>query len=216
MLTYLYTLDYDDEGDAASVQHYMANGTKVVTCQAPTTMTTPLSAEELVRHAKMMNNVVVYAIAQKYDIAELKELATVKFCELLWLQAPSDGLPDIIDAVFETTSITDPGLRKVAFKFCTHYSTKIVADEHLCSIIKDHGELGLEVLRGVDEESCQQKQLLLRKLATLKGELAQIMSYASEIEVSQGRHGANAHSGDLMVRLRIDLKMAHDSIPTKN
>ena len=88
MLTHLYTLAYDDEGDAASTQHHMANGTKMVTSQALTTVTTPLLAEELLKHAKMMNNVVVGAIAQKYDIGKLKKLATAKFRELLWLGAP--------------------------------------------------------------------------------------------------------------------------------
>ena len=88
-------------------------------------MTTPLSAEELLKHAKMMNNVVVGAIAQKYDIGELKKLATAKFRELLWLGAPSHSVPDIITAVFRTTSVTDPGLRNVVNDFCAHYSTEI-------------------------------------------------------------------------------------------
>lgn len=212
MLTYLYTLTYHDEGDAASAQHYMVNGTKVVNFQAQTTMTTPLSEEEQLRHAKMMNNVVVYAIAQKYHIGELKELATAKLRELLWLEAPSHGLPDIIDAIFETTASTDPGLRKVAVEFCTHYSTEIVADDYLYSIIKDHGELGLDVLRGVNEKNCQQK-------GKLKRELAQMMSDASNIEMAPAKsiyQHVYDHARVSMAELQHDLEMAHDSIPTKN
>lgn len=204
MLTYLYTLAYDDEGDTASIQHYMVDGSKVGTSNALTTMTTPLSAEELLRHAKMVNNVAMCAIANKYDIGELKELATVKFSDLLWLEAPSHGLPDIIHAVFETTSITDPGLRNVAVEFCTHYSTEIVADDYLSSLIKDHGELGLDVLREVDE----QKELLQKKLVKLKGKLAQMISDASKSDSSSFSREALRYT----VGLQRKLKMAHDSI----
>ncbi|CAF9909829.1 hypothetical protein IMSHALPRED_008480 [Imshaugia aleurites] len=217
MFTYLYTLAYDDEGDAASAQHYMANETNVVTSQALTTNVTPVSAEELLRHAKMMNNVVVYAIAQKYDIDELKELATAKFRELLWLKAPGHGLPDIIDAVFQTTSLTDSGLRDVSVEFCTHYSTNIIADDHLCGIIKDHGELGLEVLRGVDKhakEKCQQKDLLHGKLVTLKGELAKMIKEAAAFTIptaaaSDYYENLNAHNS--LAALRLHLRTAHDN-----
>ena len=219
MFTYLYTLAYDDEGDAASAQHYMANETNVVTSQALTTNITPLSAEELLRHAKMMNNVVVYAIAQKYDIDELKELATAKFRKLLWLKAPSHGLPDIIDAVFETTSLTDPRLRDVSVEICTHHSTEIIADDHLCSIIKDHGELGLEVLRGVDKhakEKCQQKDLLHGKLVTVKGELAKMIKEAAAFTIPTAAatnagflENHNAHTS--LAALRQHLRTAHDN-----
>ena len=192
MLTYLYTTGYNDEEAPASAQHYMVNGTNMANSQAQATMTTPLSDKELLRHTKMMNNVAVCAIAQKYDIGELKELATAKFRNLLWLEAPNHGLPDIIGAVFETTSTTDPGLRDIAVEYCVRYNTNIVVDDHLCIIIKDYGELGLAVLREVDQHANEdrvqkellhtqlvqqkkQKELLHTQLVTLKGELAQLL-----------------------------------------
>lgn len=151
MVTYLYTLSYDDDGDAASPQHYMANGMEVENAKALTVMTAPLSAEELLRHTKMMNNVAVCAIAQKYDLGELKGLATARFNDLMWFGEPNHGLREIVGAVFETTSITDTGLRNIVVAYCTEYSTDIIADDHLCSIIKDYGELALDVLREIDE-----------------------------------------------------------------
>ena len=185
MVKYLYTLTYDDGGAAASVQHYMVNETRVTTSQALTATTTPLPNTELVRHTKMLNNVAVCAIAQKYDIGELKDLAIAKFRTLLWLTFPSHGLPDIIRAVFETTSITDPGLRNVVVEYYAQYSTWVVADEHLSSVIKEYGELGLDVLRGVDEyanENNEQKELLQGKLNRVKGELTQMSKKASKIK----------------------------------
>lgn len=196
MLSYLYTLAYDDEGDAASAEHYMVNGTR--TLKAATTPSTPLSEEELSRHAKMMNNVVVCAIAQKYDISELKELATSKFHELLWLKAPSHGLPGVINAVFETTSITDSGLRSVATEYCTHYSTEIVADDHLSSMFKDRSELGLDVLR-------QYKAEKQKEVSALKGEMAAMVTNIIYVQAARGNE-------ETMSAHKQKLKTALDSI----
>lgn len=187
MLTYLYTLEYDDDGPLASAKHYMANGTRAAASEALTTTNMPLSAADLLRHAKMMNNVAVYAIAQKYDINELKELATVKFCDLLWLEAPTYAFPDIISAVFETSSITDPGLRFVAAKYCAHYSTQILADDHLSGVINDYGDLGLDVLRKLSEDLARklnEERRLREQLVTLKGELAHTVKRISVVEAT--------------------------------
>ena len=182
--TYLYTVDYNDEGAAASAQYYMVNETEITDTQA---VNKPATNKELLRHAKMINNVAVYAVAQKYDTSELKELATAKFRELLWADGPSHSLPDIISAVFETTSVTDPDLRTIAVEYCAHNSTQIIADERLCSIIKDHGELGLDVLREVDEyanDKSAQKELLHGKLVNLKGELLQMVRKGSQMKAA--------------------------------
>ena len=184
MITYLYTLKYDDDGDAASPQNYMANGMEVGSARALTVMTAPLSTEELLRHTKMVNNVAVCAIAQKYDLDELKGLATAKFKDLIWFGEPNHGLPEIVDAVFETTSMTDTGLRNVVVAYCTEYSTDIIADDHLCSIIKDYGELGLDVLREVDElaqERSRENKLLRQDLVTVKKELKRMIQEATFI-----------------------------------
>ena len=132
-----------------------------------------------------MNNVVVYAIARKYDIEELKGLATAKFRKLLFLEEPNDACPIIVGTVFETTSITDPRLRDVVLQYCTEYSTNIIADDRLFSILKDYSELGLNVLREVDRYANRepnQKRRLREQLVTLNEELAQMVKKASKVE----------------------------------
>ena len=211
MLTYLYVLSYDDEGDAASAEHYMVNGTKMYELEAATTSSTPLSAEELSRHAKLMNNVVVCAIAQKYDISELKEFATSRFRELLRLKAPSPSLLHVVNAVFETTSIAEPGLCNVVAKYCAQYCSKIIADDHLSTMIKDHGDLGLDILRQHKAEigELEKMKTYLAMLKELKEKLALMMINASNITAMR------AYENSLSV-LRQSLKMAHDSISDKN
>ena len=183
MLTYLYTLDYDDDGPPASAQHYVVDLTKLTTSQNVTTATTPRLDKKPLRHTKkMMNNVVAYAIAQKYDIEELKEFATAKFRNLLFLEEPNDAFPAIVGTVFETTSITDPRLRDVVVEYCTVHSTKIIADDRLFSTLKYYSELGLNVLREVDKyanRKLDQKRRLREQLVTLKEELAQMVKKAS-------------------------------------
>ena len=65
-----------------------------------------------------MNNVAVYAIADKYGIPELKELAKTKFKPLLLCAHLTSKTPIFVNAIFETTPSTDPGLREVAIEFC--------------------------------------------------------------------------------------------------
>ena len=206
MLTYLYTLTYDDEGDATSAEHYMVNGPEF--SEAATTPDTPLLEEELSRHAKMVNNVAVCAIAQKYDISELEQLATLKFCELLWLKAPSSSLLHVVDAIFETTSIAESGLRSVVAKYCAQYCTKIIADDHLSTMIKDHGDLGLDILRQHKAEIGELEQMKTL-LVTSKEKLALMMINASNVMAMRG------YENSLSV-LRQNLKKAYDSIPDKN
>ena len=199
MFSYLYTLAYDDEGDAASPQHYMVDGTNIVISQALTPSSTPIPAEEVSRHVRMMNNVVVYAIAEKYDIAELKELAADKFRKLLWLIEPSHALPRVIDAVYK---IKDSELRDVVVQFCANNSTKIVADDRLCRIIKYNGELGLDVLRKVDNrasKNLRERILRDRKLLALKKDLAQMLETALASSVFTLQQKLQAAHDNIMV-----------------
>ena len=183
MLTYLHTFAYDDEGDAASIQHYMVNGMEAVTSQALTTSTTPLlaeepsRAEEQLRHVKLMNNVAVYAVAQKYGIDELKELASAQFCDLLRLKTSSHGVPGLIDAVFGTTSATDLGLRNATVEYCTQHSKRTLADIRVCSRIRHYGELGLDMLQKMLEE----KRQLSRQIKQLQGREKVVLSRVQDM-----------------------------------
>lgn len=231
MLTYLYTLAYDDEGDVASAQHYQVKGTKANISQAQDTMTAPPrppSAKELSRHVKMINNVIVCAIAQKYGIEELKDLAIGKFRELLWLGAPNPGLPDIINAVFDTTSITDPGLRNVAVEFCTHYIAEIVADARLCSTIKVHGDLGLGMLKSMHVKHVEKNRQLSTRIKQLQScqkifffrahdirrRVLAMMGMASSMTIpdKSGDASSHTHAQNSLKTLVVNIKQLHNKI----
>ena len=91
MLTYLYTSDYydggpknSDESEDDDVDASIVSG--------------------------LMANVLVYALAEKYNIEELKLLAFDKFWRLSNAFA---GFPAVVDAVYTTTPDSDKGMRRV-------------------------------------------------------------------------------------------------------
>ena len=151
MLTYLYTFDYDDEEEAASIAPYMLEPAEI---KAPSP-NVPLSDRQALIHTRLLNNVAVYAIAEKYDIPELKELAQVKFESSLGDQEPHSNLPIIVNAVWETTPSSDRGMRDVVFEYCKCFDQEIISNEHLSGMLQDHGDLAVAVMREMLEERAQ-------------------------------------------------------------
>lgn len=107
----------------------------------------PLS-NDVNKHINLMNNAVVYAIAEKYGILELKNLALQKFETLLLVLNDISGLAKVIDAVFSTTLSTDTALRNVAVAWCVQHSKAVVQDLDFANLLRAHGDLGLAVLQG--------------------------------------------------------------------
>ena len=100
---------------------------------------------------KLMNNVHVYAIAEKYGIPELKELAKTKFETLAYsdhIDCSQLGV-GTIHAVFESTPDTDTGLRDIILDICAANVKSVVVEGAFDSVVKEHGDLGLGVLREV-------------------------------------------------------------------
>ena len=170
----------------------------------------------------MMNNVIVCAIAHKYGIDELKDLAMGKFRESLWLGAPNPGLPDIINAVFDTTSTTDPGLRNVVVEFCTHYIAEIVADDRLCSTIKGHGDLGLGMLKNMYAKNVEKNRQLSGRIKQLqscqkvfffriKTRVSALMRIASSMTIpdKSGDASSHTHAQDSLKTLVVNIKQLH-------
>ena len=136
MLFYLYTLDYPDH-DVPDIQAE----------HVPTGRSTPphlrhetpaiiekitnigLSESVTTHDPKLMNNVLVYAIAEKYDIPDLKALAKHKFQDLAWSKWPHEDLHAVVESVFSTTPDNDMGLRQVVLDICEEHFEDILRQE---------------------------------------------------------------------------------------
>lgn len=146
MLTYLYTLDYDDEDPPQTVAVAASQNTDGH-------MTDAISKPEVTddattSHCKRMNNVRVYALADKYNIPALKELAKTKF-QKSKISCNYSLYREIINAIFESTPDTDTGLRNIVILKCAKDVEMSLKEEGVASMIRDHGSLGLGMLREV-------------------------------------------------------------------
>ena len=148
MLTYLYTLDYDDKDASEAVameESQNTDGHLTDSSSKPEVVD-----DAAVVHCKRMNNVLVYAIAEKYNIPALKELATTKF---VGCEGPVDfaKYQELVNAIFESTPDTDTVLRNVVISDCVNprFIEKVLEEEGLAPAIRDHGNLGLGMLREV-------------------------------------------------------------------
>lgn len=155
MLLYLYTLDYADgdvpdapaKNDAAvdhdtpaendaPAQHVDTDRyhppqlrrknstTTEEETDSGTTLEPLLSADP--HDSRMMNNVLVYAIAEKYDIPELKQLAKRKFEILACSKWPHDDFHAVIEVAFSTTPDGDMGLRRIVLDICEDHFQDIL------------------------------------------------------------------------------------------
>ena len=163
MFCYLYTLDYDD-GDSelaapqqAATEHHdpKSNSTQAVGLALTQPSETQPSDEAsnpgpddkaTALHDKVMSNAYVYAIAEKYEILALKELAKAKFQTLSCTNEKIFSSPTIIDTVFGTTPEMDWGLRSIVIEICAKRVDAMLTDTALYDKINEHGDLGLGIL----------------------------------------------------------------------
>ena len=171
MLTYLYTLDYDD-GDAfpAVARDESSNTDDPV----PDSTSKPnVNDAEMISHGKYMNNIYVCALADKYNIPPLKELAKIKFQTSMARKVIVTRFAEIVDSIFSSTHETDPGLRDIVIKMAGDRSTpgQILREGPLASVIRNHSTFGLGLLREVVKnqisEQKKQKQDVRMKMTKL-------------------------------------------------
>ena len=163
MFTYLYTLDYDTVGgeeNAASIGPYLLNASyKYMDA------TTAPSSEEARLRTQLVSHIAVYAIAEKYDIQEMKHLAVSKFATALKEPAAdlSYTLSSLINAVFETTPSTDTLLRNVMTKYCHTHFKALIDDDIFLQTLSQHPDLCLGLVQEMiteREEKATQAQAL--------------------------------------------------------
>ena len=172
MLTYLYTLEYDDgqrrseeevkgaqqhrqgPSSAASLpvldQSLPASGKRIPITSSPSSL---VSREEVIAAntfgERMMANVLVYALADKYDIPELKLLAKNKFSTRVGRYCSLVDLSTIANAVFTTTPANDLGLREIVINVFSEDVQAALECEDVISTMEQHGSFASGVLRHI-------------------------------------------------------------------
>lgn len=225
MVFYLYTLDYPDhEAPNITVEHVAMDPLPPPHLQHKTSMAMEgvkdlsanlgLSEGAATHDPRMMNNVLVYAIAEKYDIPDLKALAKRKFQNLAESKWPHDEFHVVAEAVFSTTPDGDTGLRQVVLDICEEHFREILKDEasrmgfldnhSIAAVVAiaavqriDHLEVGLDdaLAKQIAKEQdlSNMKTDADRALAQLSGEFSKASAFArqasgqKEVELSKAK-----------------------------
>ena len=216
MLFYLYTQDYPDHdvpsmsAKCVAVTHYIPPHLRHKT---PTTIekvtdrgtNLELSVGAATSHdPRMTNSVLVYAVAEKYDIPDLKDLAKAKFQNLAWSKWPHDNFYTLAEAVFSTTPDTNMGLRQVVLDICEKHSEDILRKEGSKAVFLEVPAIGAVVLRAAVAKFDRDSMLLdgaLAKQIALREQLSKAEADAKE---------ASQRKAEELSRTKADLKTALD------
>jgi hypothetical protein len=162
MLIYLYTDDYPEGAIPSSQKPERAIPTQQQTPQSYkvskllqlrghrlSTLVTPTESVSLASH--IMNNVLVYAIADKYDLSVLKSLAKERVQVLAndtFAFTKSADFPKIAKTIFDSTPATDKGLRDIIIDLCSSHIEEIMEDRDtaMTETIQDIGALSFGIL----------------------------------------------------------------------
>jgi hypothetical protein len=88
----------------------------------------------------------MYALADFYQVEELKELAKNKFIGAVELGWKSDQLGAALHTIFTTTPSTDRGLRDVAVSILRNH-IEVVDLPSVSSVLREIPDLAFEALR---------------------------------------------------------------------
>ena len=182
LLLYLYTFDYPDEDDSDIPVTTDRSSTpplpSAATLEKSIFGTMFDSYDGATRHdPRMMTNVLVYAVAEKYDIPDLKDLAKHKFGTLARSKWPQDEFHAVTEAVFSTTPDTDMGLRRIVMDICSEHFEDILRDKDSRVIFFENKSIAAVVLDAALRKFDYNEMLLdeaFAEQATLGKELSKV------------------------------------------
>ncbi|KAL8920629.1 MAG: hypothetical protein Q9208_006111 [Pyrenodesmia sp. 3 TL-2023] len=186
MMKYLYTAGYSDRDDAFDAKRQKIQPAAAEQSASPDNSryraspvppSSPGNPEEnheddcepiKVNASAITNNVLVYALAEKYDIPLLKALAKEKFMACSAFDWDEETLYTMLELVYSTTPTSDRGLRNIISDICsTHINSSsgnLLSIERFKEIVRNDGTLAFDVLVRIH----QTKRSADAKVDTLK------------------------------------------------
>jgi len=138
----------------------------------------------------LLNNVLVYAIAEKYYIPELKELAKAKFLDQSHRLLSTNLYPEIIKLVYESTPSSDRGLRNAVALACVEETKALVDNPTFSAVVKTVGDFGFDILcKSLKSHDWQLDEMLASKTA-LEDEIEETKSQVASRESERDRYKA--------------------------
>lgn len=173
MLKFLYTRDYDDqapaqiegplstlkdavgpmvEDDGHETLSFAISETAETTVVDGKVTDRDFSALEL---SRALINIAVYAIAEKYDLKDLKMAAKNRCFSQPWASWPLDDLRVIAKEVYSSTPSPDRGLRDKIICDCAYHAQKLTEQEDWISAIKMDADFGFDLFQRMAEKQME-------------------------------------------------------------
>lgn len=166
-LKFLYTGEYDDNRRRRlSGKELRAARRAEAEAKAEKLQNTPSKRQktndevEVVDHANeiaLLTNTQVYIMAEKYDVQGLKELAKIKYEELVDYYWRRPSFVTTLRLLFEGTPESDP-LMKVAIKTAGQNARELVDKGEFATLCKECGELGFEIFKASMEDDDKENE----------------------------------------------------------
>ena len=82
-------------------------------------------------HSKMLINALVYAVSDKFDVPDLKNLAQEQFQKALSLGSwPYYEFPSVVTQILRSTPANDKGLRRIAVELCSKHLSEALGNSN--------------------------------------------------------------------------------------
>ncbi|KAL8896809.1 MAG: hypothetical protein Q9207_007526 [Kuettlingeria erythrocarpa] len=130
LLSYLYTADYDyqvsaerneaiDAAEAPITTSPPSDDPRYLPLQGGKGSNTEASRElKNITPRDLLNNALVYALAEKYDVKTLKTLAKARFASRSVGKWDDESVCAVLEVVYATTPTSDRGLRDIISEIC--------------------------------------------------------------------------------------------------
>ncbi|KAI9767184.1 MAG: hypothetical protein M1839_004603 [Geoglossum umbratile] len=145
MISYLYVFDYDDE--TYSNTTFQARKPAAITETTPNSGNSQEAKGEIGERPALFSAVRVYAIAEKYDIKGLKELAMERLSAWVETNWNHDKFPAMVREAYESTPGSDRGLRDIIERVLAKHATEVVNDVKFKDLLCEVGSLSLAILQ---------------------------------------------------------------------
>lgn len=143
MLSYLYTADYDDGQSAAVTMSTSHEENAINTSKA----SDEGAGESRSMGSTLLNNALVYALAEKYDVEPLKELSKSKFQIQTWGKDWNfDDIPRLLQEVHRSIPATDRGLRDIVIELCAQHIDRLMSNPVFSQVLHEDAILAIEIL----------------------------------------------------------------------
>lgn len=111
----------------------------------------------------LFTNILVYALADKFDIGTLKNVAAWKFARRIGEAWYVEDLPELVRGIYESTPETDRVLRDIISDKAAKNVREVLKDSKCVALMKENAEFTFDLLLRVHGDGS-------REIATLRAE----------------------------------------------